>query len=90
MLIAVSKITRQGQISVPAEVRRDLGIGPGSELLWDRRENGEYVIRPKRTTLADLHALLGEPKVALSDQELVDARREFLVSRTENLNRDEL
>ncbi|MFO0216018.1 MAG: AbrB/MazE/SpoVT family DNA-binding domain-containing protein, partial [Burkholderiales bacterium] len=29
MAIAQSKITTQGQISIPAEVRKKLGVGPG-------------------------------------------------------------
>ncbi|PYP88846.1 MAG: hypothetical protein DMF61_05625 [Blastocatellia bacterium AA13] len=35
MVLAQSKLTAQGQISVPAEVRRKLGLGPGSVLEWD-------------------------------------------------------
>ena len=35
MRIAQSRVTAQGQISVPAEVRRRLGVGPGSILEWD-------------------------------------------------------
>ena len=81
MLVATSKVTRQGQISVPAEVRRDLGIRTGSELLWDRLDNGDYLIRTKRVTLTDLHVLLGPPKVALTDQELREARQDFLAAR---------
>jgi len=42
MALAQSKVTAQGQISVPAEVRRKLGIGPGSVLEWD--EEGDAVI----------------------------------------------
>ncbi len=42
MAIAHSKLTAQGQISVPAKVRRKLGIGPGSVLEWD--EDGEQVV----------------------------------------------
>ena len=42
MVIAHSKVTAQGQISVPAEVRRKLGIGPGSVLEW--HEEGEQVV----------------------------------------------
>ena len=34
MAVARSKITSQGQISVPAEIRRRLGVGPGSMLEW--------------------------------------------------------
>lgn len=55
-----SKVTVQGQISVPAEVRRRLGLGPGSVLVWEVRD-GEYVVRRagKRSS-ADVHAALFE------------------------------
>lgn len=42
MSLPQSRITAQGQISVPAEIRRKLGIGPGSVLEWD--EDGEKVV----------------------------------------------
>ncbi|MGA9652994.1 MAG: AbrB/MazE/SpoVT family DNA-binding domain-containing protein [Polyangia bacterium] len=45
MLVATSKVTIQGQISVPAEVRKDLGIRAGTELIWDRNEDGDYTVR---------------------------------------------
>ena len=41
MPIAISKLTAQGQISVPAAVRRKLGLGPGSVLEWE--EDGDAV-----------------------------------------------
>jgi antitoxin PrlF len=44
MTIARSKLTAQGQISVPAEVRKKLGVGPGSMLEW-YAENGNVVVR---------------------------------------------
>jgi antitoxin PrlF len=44
MAIARSKVTAQGQISVPAEVRRKLGVGPGSVLEWDE-QGAEIVVR---------------------------------------------
>lgn len=44
MPIAKSKVTAQGQISVPAEVRKKLGIGPGSMLEW-YDEHGEVVLK---------------------------------------------
>jgi AbrB family looped-hinge helix DNA binding protein len=86
MLIATSKVTNQGQISVPAQVRRDLGIRAGTELLWDRNEDGDYTVRPKRLTLADLQRVVGPATVRLTDQELDKARREFLASRTTRLD----
>jgi AbrB family looped-hinge helix DNA binding protein len=56
MALAHSKVTAQGQISVPAEVRRRLGVGPGSVLEWD--EDGEQIVvrRAGRYTFEDVHA----------------------------------
>jgi len=42
MALAQSKLTAQGQISVPAEVRRRLGVGPGSVLEWE--QDGERIV----------------------------------------------
>jgi AbrB family looped-hinge helix DNA binding protein len=58
MAIAYSKLTAQGQISVPASVRRKLGIGPGSVLEWD--DAGEQVVvrRAGRYTSEDVHRAL--------------------------------
>ena len=50
-----SKIAAQGQISVPAEIRRKLGGGPGSVLEW--REEGDRVVirRAGRYSSEDIH-----------------------------------
>jgi len=63
MAIARSKLTAQGQISVPAEVRRKLGLGPGSLLEWDE-EGGDIVVRRAgRYSSADIHeAIVEAPK----------------------------
>lgn len=38
-----SKITRQGQVTVPAAIRRKLGLAPGSVIEW-REIDGEVVV----------------------------------------------
>jgi len=53
-----SKLTAQGQISVPAEVRRRLGLGPGSIIEWDERDGAFVVRRAGRYTCADIHDAL--------------------------------
>ena len=67
MAIARSKVTSQGQISVPAEVRRKLGVGPGSVLEWDE-DGGKIVVRRSgEYTFEDIHRALfpeGPPKRA--------------------------
>jgi antitoxin PrlF len=55
---ASSKITAQGQISVPAEVRRRLGVGAGSVLEWQQRGETIVVRRAGRYSSEDLHQAL--------------------------------
>ena len=55
MAFAQSKLTAQGQISVPAEVRRKLGLGPGSVLEWDEEDGCIVVRRVGRFSSADVH-----------------------------------
>jgi antitoxin PrlF len=66
MVIATSKVTAQGQISVPADVRRRLGIVPGSILKWEEEEGGKIVVRRSgEYTFEDIHKVLfpeGPPK----------------------------
>jgi len=55
MALAHSRLTAQGQISVPAKVRQRLGVGPGSVLEWDE-EAGHVVVRKAgRYTSEDIH-----------------------------------
>ena len=58
MPLAQSKVTAQGQVSVPAVVRRRLGVGPGSVLEWE--EDGEQIIvrRAGRHSSDEIHRAL--------------------------------
>ena len=58
MTIAHSRLTSQGQVSVPAEVRRRLGLGPGSVLEWE--EDGARIVvrRAGRFSSAEASAAL--------------------------------
>lgn len=58
MALAHSKLTAQGQVSVPAKVRQRLGVGPGSVLEWN--EEGDHVIVRKagRYSSEDIHHAL--------------------------------
>ena len=58
MAIAHSKVTAQGQISVPVDVRRKLGIGPGSVLEWEEDGNNIVVRRAGRFSSEDIHRAL--------------------------------
>ncbi len=83
MALAHSKLTAQGQISVPAEVRRRLGVGPGSVLEWD--ESGEHVVVRKagRHSSEEVHhAVFGtKPVPPRTLSELKDGLRRHIRKR---------
>lgn len=85
MALAQSKVTAQGQISVPAEVRRRLGIGPGAVLEWDE-ENGQIVVRKAgRYSSKEVHeAVFGaETPTSRTVEEMDQGIRQHLKARAE-------
>jgi AbrB family looped-hinge helix DNA binding protein len=80
MPIAQSKLTAQGQISVPSEVRKKLGVGPGSVLEWDERDGDVIVRRAGRYTWNDVRNALfprGAPQVRTLE-ELKEGRLKYI------------
>ena len=63
MKIAESRVTAQGQISVPAEVRKKLGVGPGSVLEWDEQGDRLVVRRAGRFSSQDIHDVVFRRKM---------------------------
>ena len=83
MAIARSKITAQGQISVPGDVRRKLGVGPGSVLEWVEEDSKIVVRRAGRYTFEDIHRVLfGEqPPKTRSVEEMREGIRRYVRRR---------
>jgi antitoxin PrlF len=82
MAIALSKVTAQGQISVPAEVRRKLGVGPGSVLEWDEQDDQVVVRRAGRYTSQDVHNALFPKKAPKGKPaDVKDAIRTYIRKR---------
>lgn len=71
MAVARSKLTAQGQISVPAEIRRRLGVGPGSTIEWDEEDGQVVVRRSGRWDSADIQrAIFTQPPTHRTLKEL--------------------
>ena len=86
--MAVSKLTAQGQISVPAEVRRKLGVGPGSVLEWAEEGDQIVVRRVGQYSFEDVHQALfpdgklpGGKAARRSLEELKEGRRTYVRKR---------
>ncbi len=83
MTIAQSKLTAEGQNSVPMDVRRRLGVGPGSVLEWE--EDGDKIVvrRAALFSSADIHdAVFGGRKApARTVSELKEGVRRYARKR---------
>ena len=64
MIQTQTKLTSQGQVSVPAAVRRLLGLTPGASLEWQETGDGRVVVQraASHDTLTAHHALFGDVK----------------------------
>jgi AbrB family looped-hinge helix DNA binding protein len=79
MTIAQSKLTAQGQICVPSEVRKKLGI-PGSVVEWDELGDQIVVRRAGRYGWGDVRKALfpkGPPQSHTLD-ELKDGKKTYI------------
>lgn len=82
MAIAQSKLTAQGQISVPAKVRQRLGVGPGSVLEWDEQGGHVVVRKAARYSSEDIHrAVFARPPKRRTLAELSAGVRTYVKGR---------
>jgi antitoxin PrlF len=81
MAIAQSKVTAQGQISVPAEVRKKLGVGPGSVLEWHEQDDGVMVRRAGRFGSSDINEALFPKGKAAQVPDVKGAIRKYVRKR---------
>jgi AbrB family looped-hinge helix DNA binding protein len=77
MTIAQSRLTAQGQISVPAEIRKRLAVGPGSLLEWQADGDRIIVRRAGTFSSADVHSAVFRktPKARTLDDMKAGIRR---------------
>jgi antitoxin PrlF len=72
---AQTRITSQGQVSVPAAVRRLLHLTPGSVLVWSTDGSRVTVERARRHSTGELHAVLfGKAAVPSSGSDKAPAK----------------
>lgn len=73
MGIAQSRITAQGQVSIPVAVMRLFGLAPGEVIDWEDREGHLVIQKAGQFSLEDVQkALRIPPNVHKSKQEMRD------------------
>lgn len=68
-----AKMTSKGQITVPAEVRRRLGLRAGSRVDFVATRDGSYELRVKRASVHDLYGCVDYSGPARTLAEMDDA-----------------
>lgn len=82
----VSTITSKGQVTIPAEVRRHLGIGQGDKLSFVIDEQGTIALKvPKYSDVASLAGAAGALETPVNWDRMQEIARE---DRLESANQD--
>lgn len=76
-----STMTSKGQITVPAKVRRDLGLVPGARVDFVRVDEDTYAMHVVRQPLSTLAGMLHQPGRRLTVEEMNEAIAEGAVGR---------
>ena len=73
-----SKITSKGQTTIPAEIRAELGVGPGDRLEFVTEVDGKVIIRKARHGLEALRGIIKIDRSYTNDElvALVHATRD--------------
>lgn len=55
----LAKISANGQLTLPIEIRKQLGLNTGDKVLFMKKENGEIVLKNAKETLEGKNGILG-------------------------------
>ncbi len=71
--MASAALTSKGQITVPIEVREELGLKTGDRIEFLKTEDGRFFIQPKKGSIMDLRGIFKWTGKPLSVEEMNDA-----------------
>ena len=63
-------VTSKGQITIPIQVRKALGLKPGVRVEFYEIENGEYAFRPKTGSIMEMEGCVPKPDHPISIEEM--------------------
>ena len=82
--MSTAVLTSKGQVTIPAEVRRRMGIDTGDRIEFVEVEGGGFVIKPAVDDVRSLKGLLKKPDKPISVEEMDAAiRRRAAVGSTQ-------
>jgi antitoxin PrlF len=65
-------VSSKGQITIPADIRKALGLTPGERVVFTRLEDGTTIMRGKTRSILELKGMLKpkRAKVAIEDMNI--------------------
>jgi antitoxin PrlF len=69
------RVTQKGQVTIPLEVRRALGIKPGSEVVFRLDEEGARLVIDGERAAAEVARMRGAGDVELTTDEILALTR---------------
>lgn len=55
--MTTAAVTSKGQITIPADVRTDLGLKAGDRVQFIKDETGKYILKPQKGSLQDVRGM---------------------------------
>lgn len=88
MKATISTISSKGQITIPAEVRRHLGVGASDKISVVITDEGRVELQPVRYTLEDVIASISPlPNESLDlEREIAEAMEDEAIRRARRMN----
>lgn len=72
--MSMATLTSKGQITIPKDVRDDLGLTTGSRVMFVKLHDGQYRIVPRTGNVMDLAGILHDPnRKPMTVEEMNDA-----------------
>ena len=71
--MAMAKVTSKGQITIPIEVRTELNLKPGDQILFARDPMGRYVLFPRNGSVKRLKGMFGKFHRTVTIEEMNEA-----------------
>ena len=68
-----STVTTKGQVTIPVEARRKLGIGPGTRLEFVVTDEGTLLVIPRSGSVRDLKGMVARPRKPLTIEDMQQA-----------------
>lgn len=70
--MAEAAVTSKGQITIPAEIRRQMNLCPRDKVVFTLLPNGTTVMRPKNRSISSLAGSVksGKKRVPLKDMKM--------------------